>query len=648
MLLPLNCESLAKSGDSTVIYRMITVFITLLTCLNAVNARNTLKEGHTAEPVVISATATSYGENSQSIVCILDPKCNGYWTPKTRDGGINEGIYIQFLEPVEINYVLVEYEEPQKSTSLMLYLDGMIAAKSDPQKGDAEKIADTEQEKDIKEDNDCSLASSFPVNSQKAIINFTNGKTAYFDLIGKGSFQPNYPVCYSAKSLFLKIRHADRAKPVKIRSIRFIKTNNYDDLLKSTDSDTEDKIESNDNPESDMDWGETVKLDPDLPFQTLRLPLIVGTKISASSVLEPITAYQPALLFDSNLDMAWSTNGKKTKGINESITLEFDQDIEIKGFMIWNGYQRSEAHYKANGRVRILDINGEPLTIEDQSGLQTLLLKNVIKGKKVVLTIKSIYKGLSYTDVLISELRLLGSDGQIIMPSVQKNTPKIPAFLEPIMNQTFTSFINGQVDEYGTSGCHTSTVNFRSDGTFVIYTEATYQTYSKPGVIEGNWELLKQNRLRIFGKKYHISIAQRDGYLTDYDISPEDVLTAPKIFQSFVTINEFNKLPPKKQTDLLNFIIARNLKNENEQDTSKSSPCSTYGENEDESCSVTISLKDFISGSHEGAIRAKTQADLIKNMRKEFTVINPQILESDVYTELLVQNANTSICSEGP
>jgi hypothetical protein len=88
----------------------------------------------------------------------------------------------------------------------------------------------------------------------------------------------------------------------------------------------------------------------------LALPVLVPAAVTATSVLEPQVAYQPANLFDSRYDFAWSINGQTSKGKGESVEIRFSQPQNLSGMMLWNGYQRSEAHFQANGRVSRLSI----------------------------------------------------------------------------------------------------------------------------------------------------------------------------------------------------------------------------------------------------------------------------------------------------
>lgn len=66
---------------------------------------------------------------------------------------------------------------------------------------------------------------------------------------------------------------------------------------------------------------------------------------------------QPANLFDSRYDYAWSTNGKVTSGKGESVEIKFSQTQNLTGMIVWNGYQRSEEHFKTNGRVAKMSIS---------------------------------------------------------------------------------------------------------------------------------------------------------------------------------------------------------------------------------------------------------------------------------------------------
>jgi len=117
---------------------------------------------------------------------------------------------------------------------------------------------------------------------------------------------------------------------------------------------------------------------------TPALPVLVPASVTATSILEPQVAYQPANLFDSRYDFAWSTNGQTSKGKGESIEIKFAQPQNISGLMVWNGYQRSEVHFKANGRVAKLTVsNGatsQTFPLADKMGGQRAAFSDPVKG----------------------------------------------------------------------------------------------------------------------------------------------------------------------------------------------------------------------------------------------------------------------------
>src|SRR5262249_33933282 len=57
--------------------------------------------------VVLSAAATSSAPGSAPVTCLLDAACQGFWSPGAADQGTDEGVYIQFEKPQDINFIEV-------------------------------------------------------------------------------------------------------------------------------------------------------------------------------------------------------------------------------------------------------------------------------------------------------------------------------------------------------------------------------------------------------------------------------------------------------------------------------------------------------------------------------------------------------------
>ena len=95
--------------------------------------------------------------------------------------------------------------------------------------------------------------------------------------------------------------------------------------------------------------------------------------------------------------------------------------LALSGIMLWNGYQRSQTHYAANARPSKLKIgiNGADefvLGPQDKSGAQRLAFpRTYSEVTELKLTIEGVYPGRSYKDVVISELKLLDTQGRIVV-----------------------------------------------------------------------------------------------------------------------------------------------------------------------------------------------------------------------------------------
>jgi hypothetical protein len=285
----------------------------------------------------------------------------------------------------------------------------------------------------------------------------------------------------------------------------------------------------------------------------LTLPVVLPASVTATSVLEPKVAYQPANLFDSRYDYAWSTNGKSTNGKGESVEIKFSQPQNLSGMIVWNGYQRSEEHFKTNGRVAKLSITcgqvSETVTLADKMGGQTVTFANPLKDvSSVKLTIEDIALGTKYPDVLLSELRFINDHNQILVPQVTGMLPDSSPLTEPLIDRSLSSVVC-------TSSI--SAMNFqrslrlRHDGSFVIYGTSSDESGSKQTdqVLEGNWEL-RGAGIRIFGKRYADTVVQKE-----YSQAVNKV--PPSIFQSELRVARFHDLTPPEKQQLVALIWIR-------------------------------------------------------------------------------------------
>jgi hypothetical protein len=287
----------------------------------------------------------------------------------------------------------------------------------------------------------------------------------------------------------------------------------------------------------------------------LTLPAFVSGSVTATSVLEPKVAYQPANLFDSRYDFAWSTNGQATTGKGESIEVKFDQPQNLSGLIVWNGYQRSEEHFKANGRVATMSASdgqvANRFSLSDKMGSQRVAFAQPMKNvSSLKLTIDAITAGAKYRDVLLSELRFLDDHGQILAPQVKGIMPETSPLTESLVDRSLSSVVCGSSL---TESTFQRSIRLRRDGSFVIYTddEINYGKGSKNmnQVLEGSWEL-RGSEVRIFGKRYADAVIGEP-------YSPAFARIPASIFQSDLQIARFHDLGPGEKEQLVSLILTR-------------------------------------------------------------------------------------------
>jgi len=137
------------------------------------------------------------------------------------------------------------------------------------------------------------------------------------------------------------------------------------------------------------------------------------TKIQVSSELKDISneyRYSYWNLEDNFLNSAW-VEGVKGDGIGEWLSFEFDTSYTVTGLKIVNGYAKDKFTFQNNNRVQDFEIQ-----YQDGSSVYGIFLDtnewqkidlSPKKTNKIRLVIKSVYKGIKYSDTCISEIRIL-------------------------------------------------------------------------------------------------------------------------------------------------------------------------------------------------------------------------------------------------
>jgi hypothetical protein len=285
----------------------------------------------------------------------------------------------------------------------------------------------------------------------------------------------------------------------------------------------------------------------------LALPVLVQASVTATSVLEPKVAYQPANLFDSRYDFAWSINGQTSKGKGESVEIKFSHPQTLAGMILWNGYQRSDIHFKANGRVAKIAVSdgksSNSFAVADRMGSQRIAFPAPFKNaSSLKLTIEDVFTGAKYPDVLLSELRFIDDQNRVLIPQVQGIAPESSPLIAPLLDKSLSSLA---CSSSLAPGNFQRSLRLRKDGSFVIYGKDYDEEEKKKTdqVLEGNWEL-RDSGIRIFGKRYSDTIVRNEYAQTARK-------TPPSIFQSELRIARFSTLAPSDQQQLAALIWSR-------------------------------------------------------------------------------------------
>ena len=272
-------------------------------------------------------------------------------------------------------------------------------------------------------------------------------------------------------------------------------------------------------------------------------PTKVKGSVEATSTLAPALSYGVRNLFDSRKEFVW-VEGAPGNGENQSITVKFQTAQQASGIRVMNGFQRSDKHFTSNARAKKILVTTESggsqeITLDDEQGEQAISFTTPMKGSEFKFTIKEAYPGTAYKDLVLSELKLTGSDGDFIVEDAVTETIK-----SELITKAKDTPLEGVLDyrvynSYVESDLTVRSIILRSDYTFVAYMESSQDngtTQQKTELIaDGNWELKSLNseeaKVRVFGKLIRLSET------TDYyagDTSDEYL----QIFQDNLTITE--------------------------------------------------------------------------------------------------------------
>lgn len=252
-------------------------------------------------------------------------------------------------------------------------------------------------------------------------------------------------------------------------------------------------------------------------------PRKVDGRIITTSTLQSTSKYSSTNLFDNQKTTAW-VEGVDGNGINEQLTFEAFQTVDIDAVQIWNGFQRSPNTYQSNARLKgfsLGEVGGKAYeyTLRDATAGQKIDLRVPLKNN-FELKINSAYDGSKYQDLAISEI-LLFEDGKPLQLRLKYNLLEYPNILKTKgtnLESLLDTRIANEMD-YGPSGFYADrSIILRSDGTFSMYLMERLYSETEDGDSEtfesmanGTWEIQSANAsksiINLTGKLIDITAA---------------------------------------------------------------------------------------------------------------------------------------------
>ena len=257
--------------------------------------------------------------------------------------------------------------------------------------------------------------------------------------------------------------------------------------------------------------------DNEVPLQIIPIASVGGT-VEASSSLEPVEAYSPDFLFDSRPAFGWADGNPDSSGEGEYLLFSLDEPRRIEKLLIWNGYHRSGTHFDHNERASLISFGlegeiPEEYRLDDSMTPQVVYLDSPLEGRDFRMTFMGVYPGDFYQDLVISELRFFDGDEWFVIATGGDEARK-QANLQWAMSCDAGAFMDRQIfaDSSLANDYIRQSLVIRSNGSFVIWKVDERDESEERMYADGNWQILDDSHMRIFGRLHRLASYAQDGY----------------------------------------------------------------------------------------------------------------------------------------
>jgi hypothetical protein len=159
-----------------------------------------------------------------------------------------------------------------------------------------------------------------------------------------------------------------------------------------------------------------------LVVTTALAAVVKPAAIEASSTLAAAegVSYDARHLMDSKQSTVWVEGVEGASGIGTTLTLSFLAPTEVVALRIWNGNWYTQDFWTRHNRVKDMEItfsdgSKETVTLKDEKVPELVTLAKPVTTTSIRLRIKSIYRGSTFNDTVISEIQVLDGTPEILL-----------------------------------------------------------------------------------------------------------------------------------------------------------------------------------------------------------------------------------------
>ena len=144
-------------------------------------------------------------------------------------------------------------------------------------------------------------------------------------------------------------------------------------------------------------------------------------------------SYAAKNVTDRKVSTVWVEGDTGGSGLGSAITLDLPPGSSVSEIHVWNGNWYSWDFWNRHNRVKELEVEfsdgtKQKFTLQDEQVVETLRLTKPVTTDSVKLKVKSIHRGTTFNDTVISEVMIFdGKGGGVISPVAWRDSSHLEA-----------------------------------------------------------------------------------------------------------------------------------------------------------------------------------------------------------------------------